>query len=84
MCRLFRGAGLKVLGLNCETTQWSWWSSPVWFRRDLYDSRPRGSGFQSNSSSGPRFPPRGARFPQLGHGMFGVFPNTFLGQMSQH
>jgi hypothetical protein len=20
----------------------------------------------------------------MGHGMFGVFPNTFLGQMSQH
>ena len=30
------------------------------------------------------FPPCGVRFPQMGHGMFGVFPNTFLGQMSQH
>jgi hypothetical protein len=49
-----------------------------------YDFGSRGSGFQSYSSSGPRFPPRGARFSQMGHSMFGVFPNTFLGQMSPH
>jgi hypothetical protein len=51
---------------------------------DQYDFGRRGSSFQSNSSSGPRFPPCRARFPQMGHGMFGVFPNTFPGQMSQH
>jgi hypothetical protein len=51
---------------------------------DQYDFGPRGSGFQSYSSSVPRFRPRGARFSQMGRGMFGVFPNTFLGQMSQH
>jgi hypothetical protein len=51
---------------------------------DQYDFVPRGSGFQSYSSSGPHFHPRGARFPQMGHGMFGVFPNIFRGQMSQH
>jgi hypothetical protein len=51
---------------------------------DQYDFGPRGSGFQSYSSSGPRFPPRDAHFPQMGHGMFGVFSNTFPGQMSQH
>jgi hypothetical protein len=52
--------------------------------RDQYDFGPHGSGFQSYSSSGPRFPLRGAHFSQMGHGMFGVFPNTFSGQMSQH
>jgi hypothetical protein len=52
--------------------------------RDQYDFEPRGCGFQSYSSSRPRFPPRGAHFPQMGHGMFGVLPNTFSGQMSQH
>jgi hypothetical protein len=52
--------------------------------RDQYDFIPRGSGFQSYSSSGPRIPPCGARFPQKGRVMFGIFPNTFLGQMSQH
>ena len=51
---------------------------------DQYDFGPRGSGFQSYSSSGPHFPPHGDRFPQMGHVMFGVFPNTFIGQMSQH
>jgi hypothetical protein len=51
---------------------------------DQYDFGPRDSGFQSYSSSGPSFPPRGARFPQMGHGLFGVFLNTFPGQMSQH
>jgi hypothetical protein len=51
---------------------------------DQYDFEPRGSGFQSYNSSGPRFPPHGAHFPQMGHGMFGIFPNTFLEQMSQH
>jgi hypothetical protein len=38
-----------------------------------YDFGPRGSGFQSYSSSESRFPPRGTRFPQMGHDMFGVF-----------
>jgi hypothetical protein len=52
--------------------------------RDQYDFGPRGSGFQSYSSSRPRFLPHGARFPQIGCGMFGVFSNTFPGQMSQH
>jgi hypothetical protein len=52
--------------------------------RDQYDFGPRSSGFQSYSSSGPRFSPRGVRFPQMGHGMFGIFPNTFPGQMRQH
>ena len=53
---------------------------------DQYDFEPRGGGFasQSHSSSGPRFPFRGDRFPQMGHGMLGVFPNTFPGQMTQH
>jgi hypothetical protein len=51
---------------------------------DQYDFRPRGSGFQFYSSSGPCFPPHGACFPQIGHGMYGIFPNTFLEQMSQH
>jgi hypothetical protein len=37
---------------------------------------------QSYSPSGPCFPPCDACFPQMGHGMFGVFPNTFPGQMS--
>ena len=41
-------------------------------------------GFQSHSFSGPRFPPRGDRFPQMKLGMFGAFPNTFLGQITQH
>jgi len=40
--------------------------------------------FPSHSFSGPRFPPRGNRFPQMGLGMFGVFPNTFPGHMTQH
>jgi hypothetical protein len=52
--------------------------------RDQYDFGPHGSGFQSYNSSGPRFPPRGAHFPQMGHDMFGVFSNTLSGQMSQH
>jgi hypothetical protein len=54
--------------------------------RGQYDFEPHGGGFgfQSHSSSGPCFPPYGVRFPQMGHGMFGVFSNTFLGQMSQH
>jgi hypothetical protein len=54
--------------------------------RDQYDFGPRGGGFgfQSHCSSEPRFPPRGARFPQMGHAMYGVFSNTFLWQMSQH
>ena len=52
---------------------------------DQYDFEPRGGGFasQSHSSSGPHFPFRD-HFPQMGHGMLGVFPNTFLGQMTQH
>jgi hypothetical protein len=51
-----------------------------------YDFGPHGGGFrfQSHSSSRPCFPPHDARFPQMGHGMFGVFPNTFPWQMSQH
>jgi hypothetical protein len=52
--------------------------------RDQYDFGPHGCGFQSYSSSGPRFPPRGACFLQMRHDMFGVFSNTFLEQMSQH
>jgi hypothetical protein len=53
--------------------------------RGQYDFEPRGGGFgfQSHSSNRPHFPLRGVRFPQKGHDMFGVFPNTFLGQMSQ-
>jgi hypothetical protein len=51
---------------------------------DQYDYGPRRNGFQSYSSSGPCFLPHSARFPQMGHGMFGVFPNTFPVQMSQH
>ena len=51
---------------------------------DLYDSGPRDGGFQSHTPSGPRFPPRGDRFSPMGHGMYGVFPNTFPGQMTQH
>ena len=43
---------------------------------DLYDSGPRDGGFQSHTPSGPRFPPRGDRFSPMGHGMYGVFPNT--------
>jgi hypothetical protein len=48
---------------------------------DQYDFGHHGSGFQSYSSNGPRFPLRGAHFPQMGHDMFGVFPNTFPGQI---
>ena len=44
---------------------------------------PRGSGFESFPPSGPRFPSRGDRSP-MGHGGFGVFPNTFPGHMTQH
>jgi hypothetical protein len=51
--------------------------APPILGQDQYDFGPRGSGFQSYSSSGPRFPPCGARFPQMGHDMFGVFPNIF-------
>ena len=32
----------------------------------------------------PHFRRHGDHFPQMGHGMFGVFPNTFPGQLSQH
>jgi hypothetical protein len=49
-----------------------------------YDFGPRGGGFQSYSPSGLRFPPHGDRYPQMGHGMFVVFSNTFLGQVGQH
>jgi hypothetical protein len=44
---------------------------------DQYDFGPRDSGFQSYSSSGPHFLPHGARFPQMGHVMFGVFLTLF-------
>jgi hypothetical protein len=44
---------------------------------DQYDFGPRGSIFQSDNSSGPSFPPRGAHFPQMGHDMFGVFLTLF-------
>jgi hypothetical protein len=52
--------------------------------RGQYDFELRGSGFgfRSHSSSRPCFPPRGVCFSQMGHGMFVVFSNTFLGQMS--
>jgi hypothetical protein len=48
-----------------------------------YDQGPHDRGFGSYFLSGPQFPSRGDRFPS-GLGMFGVFPNTFQGQMSQH
>ena len=48
-----------------------------------YDFGFRGD-FQSHSVSRPRFPPRGDRFPQMRLGMFGAFPHTFPGQMTQH
>jgi hypothetical protein len=44
---------------------------------------PHDRGFGSCFPSGPQFPSCGDRFP-LGPGMFGVFPNTFQRQMSQH
>jgi len=44
---------------------------------DQYDFGPHSSGFQSYSSSGPRFPPHGDCFPQMGHGMFNVFLTLF-------
>jgi hypothetical protein len=88
MYRLFRGAvlGLEVqclmvLGLRLEPRGGH---ARCGLGRDQYDFGPRGSGFQSYSSSRPCFPLRGARFPQMGHDMFGVFSNIFLGQMSQH
>jgi hypothetical protein len=58
--------------------------APRGLGRGQYDPEFRGGGFQSHSFSGPHFPHRGDRFPQMGHGMFGVFPNTFLGQMTHH
>jgi len=51
--------------------------------RGQYNFGFRG-GFQPHSFSGPCFPPRGDRFPQMGLGMFGVFSNIFPGQMTQH
>lgn len=52
--------------------------------RSQYESRSRGSGSQSYTSSGPRFPFRGDRSFPIGHEMYGVFPNSFPGQMTQH
>jgi hypothetical protein len=56
-------------------------------RRDAgrvsYGQGPCDRGFGSYFPSGPQFPSCGDRFP-LGPGMFGVFPNTFQGQMPQH
>ena len=49
-----------------------------------YDFEPCGSAFQSHSFSGPCFPPRGGCFPQMGHGMFDVFSNTYPEQMTRH
>jgi len=55
-------------------------------RHAQYDFGPRDRGFAfpSHTPSGPRFPYCGDRYPQMGRGMFGGFPNTFPGQMSQH
>jgi hypothetical protein len=49
-----------------------------------YGQGPRGSGFGSTFSSGPQFPSCGDLYPPMGPGMFGGFPNTYHGQMSQH
>jgi hypothetical protein len=94
MCFLFRGAVLgveeqclKVLGLSLRDRAVVMvvvlGVVPVVINMTL-NPHGGGFGFRSHSSSGPRFPPRGVHFPQMGHGMFGVFSNTFLGQMSQH
>jgi hypothetical protein len=48
-----------------------------------YGQGPCDRGFGSYFPSGPQFPSCGDRFPSE-LGMFGVFPNTFQGQMSQH
>jgi hypothetical protein len=45
-----------------------------------YGQEPRDRGFSSYFPSGPQFPSCGDRFP-LERGMFGVFPNTFQGQL---
>jgi hypothetical protein len=56
-------------------------------RRDAgrvpYGQGPCDRGFGSYFPSGPQFPSCGDRFPSE-PGTFGVFPNTFQGQMPQH
>jgi hypothetical protein len=56
-------------------------------RRDAgrvsYGQEPCDRGFGSYFPSGPQFPSCGDRFPS-GPGMFGVFPNTFQGQIPHH